>query len=97
MVLWPDMAETDVEKLTRLMLDEFGRVNERFDRLEHRFDGIETRLTSIESEVSAIHRRLDALAETVESHSGFAKEIDHLLKRVAEIEKHLGLQARIKA
>ena len=66
MVLWPDMAETDVEKLTRLMLDEFGRMNERFDRFEHRFDGIETRLTSIESEVSAIHRRLDALAETVE-------------------------------
>jgi hypothetical protein len=31
------------------------------------------------------------------STAGFAKEIDHLLMRVAEIEKHLGIGKKIAA
>jgi tetrahydromethanopterin S-methyltransferase subunit G len=98
------MAATDLERFSRIVLDEFQRVHERFDALEGRFDRVdgrfdtvEQRLINIEHEVTAIHRRLDELEELVASHAGFAKEIDHLLKRVAAIEKHLGLQHNIKA
>ena len=84
------MAETDVERLSRVMLAEFNRVHERFDQ-------VDDNLASLSSEVTAIHRRLATLEETVGNISGFAKEIDHLLTRVAAIERHLGLTAHIKA
>lgn len=83
-------TESDVEKLSRIMLDEFKRVHDRFDAME-------TQFSNLASEVATIHRRLDSLEETVGNVAGFAKEIDHLLKRVGAIEKHLGLNNRINA
>jgi predicted nucleic acid-binding Zn-ribbon protein len=91
------MAETDLERFSRIVLDEFKRVHDRFERVEMRLDSIDQRLTNIEHEITAIHRRLEALDEIIDSHSGYAKEIDHLLKRITAIEKHLGLQHKIKA
>lgn len=98
------MTVSDFEGFSRVVLDEFKRVHERFDgtdtrfdRIEARLDSVDQRLTNIGHEVTAIHRRLDELEELVASHGGFAKEIDHLLKRVAAIEKHLGLTHNIKA
>jgi tetrahydromethanopterin S-methyltransferase subunit G len=105
------MAVTDLERFSRIVLDEFKRVHQRFDQVDQRFDAtdarfersearldsIDERLTNIEHEVTKIHRQLDALEELVEGQSGYAKEIDHLLKRIAAIEKHLGLQHNIKA
>jgi hypothetical protein len=105
------MAETDFEQFTRVVLDEFKRIDGRFggldvriDAIDHRFDRIDNRLTSIderlvniETELRDIRQRLDGLEETVASHSGYAKEIDHLLKRVVAIEKHLGLERSIRA
>jgi chromosome segregation ATPase len=52
-------------------------------------------LTSIERELKAIHRDLDDLSEKVENVSGFRKEIDHALGRIAAIEKHLGINKKI--
>jgi DNA-binding FrmR family transcriptional regulator len=98
------MAETDFERFSRIILDEFKRVHERFDRVEGSFDGIGTRLVGIDQrladvghEITAIHQQLDTLEGLVQSQSGFAKEIDHLLHRVAAIEKHLGIAYNIKA
>ncbi len=90
------MAENDFERLTRLMLAEFKRMHERFDATETRFDSIEPRITNIEVETRDIRKRLERLDEAAQNTTGFAKEIDHLLKRVVTIEKHLGLQAHIK-
>jgi hypothetical protein len=94
----------DLERLSRLMLDEFKRVHERFDSIDDRFDGVDRhldgidgRLNSIETELKDIHRRLDALEEAAVNLSGFAKEIDHLLTRVVAIEKHLGLHKKMAA
>jgi tetrahydromethanopterin S-methyltransferase subunit G len=101
----------DLERLGRLMLDEFKRVHERFDgvderingldgrlgRVEARLDTIGDRLSNIEAELKDIHRRLDALEEAAMNFSGFAKEIDHLLTRVTAIEKHLGLHKKLAA
>lgn len=87
------MSETDLERLSRLMLGEFSRVHDRFDAVHDRFDRIDSRLDGIEAELKDIHRRLDSLGEAAGNFAGFAKEIDHLLARVAAIEKHLGLQS----
>lgn len=105
------MSENDFERLTRVMLDEFKRVHERFeeiderfvavdrrfDAMDRRFDAVDGRLTNIEVELRDIRKRLEALEEAAQNTSGFAKEIDHILRRVAALEKHLGLQAHIKA
>lgn len=48
---------------------------------------------SVRSEISEVKQPLKDLEETVESHSGFAKEIDHNLTRTVAIERHLGLHA----
>jgi hypothetical protein len=90
-----DMAEKfDIDKFSRIVLDEFGRVHERLDQIGQRFDN---RLLGLGSEIRSIHRELDALSHAVGNMTGFSKEIDHLLHRVAAIEKHLGLTSSIKA
>lgn len=58
---------------------------------------IEARLSSIESELRDIRRELDELQEKIENLSGFRKEIDHALERIAAIEKHLGIDKKIAA
>jgi prefoldin subunit 5 len=55
------------------------------------------RLTAIESELRSIRRDLDELRENVENVSGFQKEIDHALERIAAIEKYLGIEKEIAA
>ena len=48
-------------------------------------------VTSIEQELKTIRRDLDDLREKFENVSGYRKEIDHALERIARIEKHVGL------
>lgn len=66
-------------------------------RLDIRMDKIETQLTSIVKELSAIRRDIDELQEQLDNVSGFRKEIDHALERIAAIEKHLGINKKIAA
>jgi hypothetical protein len=58
---------------------------------------IETRLASIETELRSIRRDLDDLQGRYENVSGFRKEIDHALERIAAIEKRLRDDKRIVA
>lgn len=89
------MAEKfDIEKFSRIVLDEFSRVHERLDQISQTFDN---RLLDLGSEIRSIHRELDALTQAVGNMTGFSKEIDHLLQRIAAIEKHLGLTSSITA
>jgi chromosome segregation ATPase len=98
------MAQTDVERFTRLMLDEFGRVHERldkhderFDTIDQRFDNIERELHGLRAEVKSIRTELDDLREKVDNITGYRKEIDHALERVAAMEKHLRIDKKIAA
>lgn len=98
------MAQTDMERFTRLMLDEFGRVHERFDKhderfnaIDQRFDNVERELHTIRAELKSIRTELDDLRENVDNVTGYRKEIDHALERIAEIEKHLGIDKKIAA
>ena len=56
-------------------------------------DIIAEELKPIRAELASIRRDLNDLAKKVENMSGFSKEIDHALERIARIEKHLGLAA----
>ena len=51
----------------------------------------------VRSELQALRRELDELREKSENISGFGKEIDHALERIATIEKHLGIRRKIEA
>ena len=53
--------------------------------------------TRIHEELADIRLRLDALEREVKSHSGFAKEIDHILERVVALESRLGITHELKA
>jgi predicted nucleic acid-binding Zn-ribbon protein len=75
----------------------FDTLDARFDAVDHRFDTLDARLSNIEVELRDIRKRLEALEAAAQNTSGFTKEIDHLLRRVVAIEKHLGLEAHIKA
>ena len=57
------MAQTELERFTRIMLDEFGRVHKRLDRHDDRFDNIESELRSIRAELKSIRNELDELTE----------------------------------
>jgi peptidoglycan hydrolase CwlO-like protein len=65
--------------------------------LSVRLETVETSLTSIHAELKSIRLDLDDLKAKVENVSGFRKEIDHALDRIAAIEKHLGLDKKIAA
>jgi hypothetical protein len=78
------------------MPPEKGRQNLRCTHTVQRAETAE-RLTNIEAELKDIHARLDQLEQEARNFSGYAKEIDHLLTRVAAIEKHLGLRQQSKA
>ena len=54
-------------------------------------------LKPIRAELASIRRDLDSLTKKVENMSGFSKEIDHALERIARIEKHLGLDKKVAA
>jgi predicted nuclease with TOPRIM domain len=66
-------------------------------QLERRVGKLSEQATSIEGEVKSIRRDLDELGEKFENVSGFRKEIDYALERIAAIEKHLGLDKKIAA
>jgi hypothetical protein len=49
----------------------------------------------IRSELKEMHSDLEAVQSHVGNLSGFTKEIDHALARIAAIEKHLGIEHTI--
>ena len=54
-------------------------------------------LRDVQNELKAIRRELDELTEKVDNITGYRKEIDHALERIAAIEKHLGINKKIAA
>ncbi|MBM3261749.1 hypothetical protein FJY93_05065 [Candidatus Kaiserbacteria bacterium] len=46
---------------------------------------------STASELTIVRRDVEEIKEKVDSHDGFAKEVDHVLSRIVVIEKHVGI------
>ena len=58
---------------------------------------IREELLPVWQELKAIQKELDEIGSRVENVSGFRKEIDHALERIAAIEKHLAIEKRLAA
>ena len=52
---------------------------------------------ALRAELADIRRELDDLRSRVVNVTGYRKEIDYALERIAAIEKHLGIEKRIAA
>ena len=51
----------------------------------------------LSGELTSVRRDLEALTSAVDNIVGLLKEIDHVLERIATVERHLGLNKRIAA
>jgi predicted nucleic acid-binding Zn-ribbon protein len=90
-------TKEDVARLDARIDDLKEEMIDQFEHVEKQFHATHNHLRDISSEIGLIHRRVERLEELGASNAGFAKEIDHLLTRVAEIEKHLGIDKKIAA
>jgi phage shock protein A len=90
------MVSTDFDRLSRLMLDEFGRVHARLDKHDDRFDMIDDQLHKVDrdlqevrTDLKSVRGDLDDLSDKVENILGYRKEIDHALERISAIERQI--------
>jgi predicted nucleic acid-binding Zn-ribbon protein len=54
-------------------------------------------IASIERELKSIRRDLNDVMAKVENITGYCKEIDHALERIAAIERHMGINRKTAA
>src|SRR6202163_1311641 len=87
----------DVARLGTRLDDLRTEMIDQFEHADKQFRATHDRLRDMAVEITVIHRRVERLEEQGASNAGFAKEIDHLFTRVAEIEKHLGIDKKIAA
>jgi predicted nuclease with TOPRIM domain len=90
-------TKEDVAKLDTRIDDLKTEMIDQFEHADKQARATHDRLRDMAAEIAVIHRRVERLEEQGASNAGFAKEIDHLLTRVAEIEKHLGIGKKIAA
>ena len=95
------MTEDQFEKLAQMIKGVHDDLSERMDsgfaQVQEQFAQVHEELTAIRMELREIRSRLDTLENKVDEHSGYAKEIDHILERVVAIERHLGIQSKVAA
>jgi peptidoglycan hydrolase CwlO-like protein len=98
------MSDDQFEKLAQLIKGAHDDLSARIDSLEAKIDSVDSKVDSLQTEMNNgfahIHAELAdiradiaILQEKGAHHSGFAKEIDHVLQRVRAIEKHLRLNS----
>jgi hypothetical protein len=90
-------TKEDLAKLDMRIADLRVEMIDQFEHADKQFRATHDRKRDIAAEMTVIHRRVERLEELGASNAGFAKEIDHLLTRVAEIEKHLRMDKKIAA
>ena len=71
--------------------------NQLIDHRAHLSTMFDERLQPLSTELASIRRDLEDLIPKVDNITGYRKEIDHALERVAGIEKHLGITKKIAA
>ena len=92
-----DRLEALIEKGFAALAQDAAETKAEMATLQTDVSEIKSEVQQIRVELKDIRQRLDVLESSVHSVSGFAKEIDHLLERVAAIEQHLGLRRNIAA
>jgi uncharacterized coiled-coil DUF342 family protein len=81
--------------------DELAATNKELKSFRQEFNDFrdETRqnFREIHAELADIRRNVEELKSRADNSSGYSKEIDHALARIAAIEKHLGIEKKIAA
>ena len=81
--------------------EELAATNKELKSFRQEFNDFrdETRqnFREIHAELAEIRRDLEEMKSRVANITGYGKEIDHALERIAAIEKHLGIEKRIAA
>lgn len=97
-----DILET-VNFVKDYMIKKFDEIDERFDGVDARFDGIDSRFDRLENEVREMRREfaqqlieVRADIERLQHVTGYAKEIDSLMSRVATLEEAFRKQVSVK-
>jgi hypothetical protein len=88
-------SKEDVARLDKRLDDLRTEMIDQFEHADKQFRATHDRLRDMSAEITVIHRRVERSEELGASNAAFAQEIDHLLTRVAEIEKHLGIDKKI--
>ena len=86
-----------VERGFAAVADDIAKLDRRVARVEERVVRLDERVANIERELSGVRRDLDQLSDKVDNITGYRKEIDHALERIAAIERHLGIGRNIAA
>lgn len=93
-----DIAQIRSEMATK---DELAATNRELKSFRQEFNEFrdETRqnFREIRAELADIRRELNELRSRVANITGYGKEIDHALERIAAIEKHLGIERKVAA
>jgi len=89
------MTEDQFEKLAQLIQSSHEDLSGEIQRLEHKMDAgferMDNEFAHLRTELKDIRTRLDALEKKVGEHSGYSKEIDHILSRIVVLEQRLGI------
>ena len=88
-------TKDDIGQLRSEMKADIGtlRTELKGDIVELKEDIADIRDTMATSrELAEIRREIEHLSEQFENVSGFRKEIDHALERIAVVERHVGLK-----
>ena len=92
------LIKSEGEDIRNEMSRRFGSADKRFDGvdkgfvgIDKHFDSLDEQLREIRTEITDIRSRVEHLEEQGAVQAGYAKEIDHILGRVAFIEPHLGI------
>src|SRR5438105_1011956 len=92
-----DRLEALIERGFAAVGEDTAEITEQVVRLQSDLQQTKSDTREIRSELKDIHNRLEELDVLMRNTSGFAKEIDYILQRVSEIEKHLGIEQKISA
>ena len=85
--------ESNFDRLARLIKEESEDIREELGRkIDAGFIRTDQELASIHAELKSIRTDIAALQASISEHEGYTKEIDHILQRVAAIEKHIGFE-----
>jgi chaperonin cofactor prefoldin len=88
--------ETTLKELGEMLAQVVKHMATKDELKEFREETAEN-FRALRAEVADIRRDLEEMKSRVADITGYGKEIDHALERVAAIEKHLGIEKRIAA
>jgi len=88
--------ETTLEEIGEMLSRVVEHMATKEELTAFREEAVES-FREFREELAEIRRDLEELKPSVDNTTGYSKEIDHALARIARIEKHLGINTKATA